>query len=344
MAMERGELSIEAVARWLPAYELHEVLATGEAGAVFRGRQRSLDRPVTVKVLHARFAGLGRMRRSFEREARASAGLRHPNLVEIYDFGEAHGHLFLVSEYVHGKPLARSLRAGPVEPAQAVAIACGICRGLAHLHAHGAVHRDLKPANVLLGPDLQPKIGDFGLAAGGPEGAGGGGYRAPEQEDDAEAGDERSDVFAAGAILCEMLTGEPGVKGVRSGRAQALGDRRLREIVLRATHPSPARRHGAAADLLEDLEAWRAGKPPRRRAAGGGRLATGAGAGAGAGAGVTRRRGVSAEVAAEVRAAERAALAREAARLGIKLAVIVVLVILIVIMVWLVMDKSARVR
>ena len=339
MAMERGELSIEAVARWLPAYELNEVLATGEAGAVFRGRQRSLDRPVTVKVLHARFAGLGRMRRSFEREARASAGLRHPNLVEIYDFGEAHGHLFLVSEYVHGKPLARSLRAGPVEPAQAVAIACGICRGLAHLHAHGAVHRDLKPANVLLGPDLQPKIGDFGLAAGGPEGAGGGGYRAPEQEDDAEAGDERSDVFAAGAILCEMLTGEPGVKGVRSGRAQALGDRRLREIVLRATHPAPARRHAAAADLLEDLEAWQAGKPPRRRgAAVGGRLAA-----AGVG-GASRRREVSAEVAAEVRAAEQAALAREAARLGIKLAVIVVLVILIVIMAWLVMDKGARVR
>lgn len=259
--VSEADLSTRELERLLPAYKVEEVLATGPVGAVYRGLQKSLDRPVTIKVLHSEYARHGRFRRSFEREAKAVAGLQHPNLLAVHDFGEIDGHLFLVAEYVHGKPLSRSLRSGKVDPEVAVGIAKGICRGLRYLHDHGVVHRDLKPSNILLTPDAEPKIGDFGLAqSGANEEEKGGRYHAPEQSEDREAGDELCDVFAAGAILCEMLTGEPGNRGIRSGSLRASADPELREIVLHATHGSPRRRPKSAQVLLDQLEAWKPGK------------------------------------------------------------------------------------
>jgi len=324
--VSEADLSIRELGRLLPAYEIEEVLATGAVGAVYRGRQKSLDRPVTIKVLHSEYARRPRFRHSFEREAKAMAGLRHPNLLAVHDFREIDGHLFLVAEYVHGKPLSRSLRSGKVDPEVAVGIVKGICRGLHYLHAHGVVHRDLKPSNVLLTPDAEPKIGDFGLAqSGADEEEKRGRYHAPEQSDDREAGDERADLFAAGAILCEMLTGEPGIRGIRSGSLHSVTGRKLREIVLHATHGSPKRRPGSAQTLLGQLEAW---KPEQDGPSG--RLALDP-----VGEGTPRP---AAELSPEAVAVAREARAREAARLTRKLFIILILLLAIAAM-WVAIEK-----
>jgi len=342
VAAEADELTMERVARWLPGYEIEKVLATGGAGVVFRGRQKSLDRPVTVKVLHAGYARDRRFRKAFEREAKAAAGLRHPNLLHTHDFGEAEGHLYLVAEYVHGKSLARSLRGGRrIEAKQAVEILVGVCRGLGYLHGHGVVHGDLKPSNILLSPEFVPKIGDFGLAFGGDEESEAADYRAPELGKSGKEPDEGSDVFGAGAILCEMLTGERGVAGLRSGKAHRLRDRHLREIVLRATQPSSVRRYANSGEFLEDLEAWENGTPPKRRSrarpaesGGGKRLATGGGSAP----------GKPVEVSPEAMRMARDEQAREAAKLGRKLAIIIMLVVLVVVMAWLLEQKKLAVK
>lgn len=327
--MGAEDLSIKELGNLLPAYDVEEVLATGAVGAVYRGLQKSLDRPVTIKVLHAGYARHPRFRRTFEREAKAMAGLQHPNLLAVHDFGEIDGHLFLVSEYVHGKPLSRSLRSGQVDPEVAVEIMKGICRGLEYLHAHGVVHRDLKPSNVLLTPEVEPKIGDFGLAGGDDDDRRGRGrYHAPEQSEDAEAGDKRCDLFAAGAILCEMLTGEPGIKGIRSGSLHRSADRKLREIVLHATHSSPGRRTKSARALLNQLKIWRPGSAGRSSRLELDKVETG-----------TPRR--KSKPTAEQIAAAREAHARESARLARKLLIILFLLFAIAVM-WVILQQRGK--
>jgi len=327
--VSEADLSIRELGRLLPAYEIEEVLATGAVGAVYRGLQKSLDRPVTIKVLHSEYARHRRFRQSFEREAKAMAGLQHPNLLAVHDFGEIDGHLFLIAEYVHGKPLSRSLRSGKVDAEVAVGILKGICRGLHYLHDHGVVHRDLKPSNVLLTPDAEPKIGDFGLAqSGADEEEKRGRYHAPEQSDDREAGDERADVFAAGAILCEMLTGEPGIRGIRSGSLHAAAGRKLRAIVLHATHGSPKRRPKSARALLDQLEAW---KPEPSGPAS--RLSVDP-----VEDGTPRP---TAKLSPEAVAAAKEAQAREAARLTRKLFIILLLLLAIIVM-WVVLESRGN--
>jgi hypothetical protein len=152
-----------------------------------------------------------------------------------------------------------------------------------------------------------------------------------------------SDVFAAGAILCEMLTGERGTAGLRSGKVHGLRDRRLRGIVLKATHPSPSRRYAGAGEFLEDLEGWKNGTPPKRRtmppggeSGGSKRLATDAEPEA------TPRKPV--ELSPEAIRIARDEQAREAAKLGRKLAIIIVLILLVVVMVWLLEQKKEEVK
>jgi serine/threonine protein kinase len=327
--MSASDLSIEEVERMLPAYRLEELVASGAAGAVYRGCQRSLDRPVTVKVLHADFARKPRFRDAFEREARATANLNHPNLLIIYEFGEIGGHLYLVSEYVHGKPLANSTRGRAVDPPQAVEIVSGICRGLAHLHEHGTLHRDLKPANILLTPDFQPKIGDFGLAHGSKRDADAeSGYVAPELRHDPKAFSEASDLYAVGAILFEMLTGKTAAAGITPESLSLIPDPPLRVLVAQATHGSPAKRHRSARALAGELEAW--AKGDKKPAAGRLKLAAN-------GAETPSSRPA---VAAGLPYSDDV----DASKLGIKLAIIVVLSLLVVFLAWLLSDKRERVR
>jgi serine/threonine protein kinase len=176
-----------------------------------------LDRPVALKRLAENLARDEALERRFLREARLAARLAHPNVVRVFDVGENDGRPFIAMEYVEGETLAELIgRRGRLPPAEAARLGTQMCAGLAAAHAAGLVHRDVKPQNLLLGADGVLKLGDFGIAAGH-EGTrltldgtvlGTAGYLAPEQAR-GEQVTAAADIYAVGAVLYELLTGEP---------------------------------------------------------------------------------------------------------------------------------------
>ena len=192
-------------------YRLHELLGRGGMSEVWRAEDLELGRDVAIKLLAA-----DADRARFEREARAVASLAHPNVMQLYDYGESEGRPYMVLEYVPDGTLEDRLRdGGPLPDDETYEIAVGIASGLAHAHARGVVHRDLKPANVLFDEEGRPKIADFGiarLAAG--EGTlteagtllGTAAYISPEQASGEPAG-AASDVYSFGVMLYRMLAG-----------------------------------------------------------------------------------------------------------------------------------------
>ena len=195
-------------------------------GVVYAARDERLERTVALKIM-ASLDNDDTARKRFWREARAAASVNHPNVCQIYEIGEDRGGLFIAMELLEGEALAERLRSGPLSVSQTLPVGLGMMAALSALHARGIVHRDLKPSNVFLTPH-GVKVLDFGLARpemkpslstateltrvgivmGTPR------YMAPEQVN-GEAVDARSDLFAAGAILFEMLSGRPAFAGRR---------------------------------------------------------------------------------------------------------------------------------
>jgi eukaryotic-like serine/threonine-protein kinase len=198
-------------------YAIESPIARGGMADVFLARDQQLDRPVAVKVLFPEFARDPSFVERFRREAQHAAMLNHPNIVSVYDYGQQEGTYFIVMEYVEGQSLRDVLRSqGSLAPMQAARIAAEIAGALDFAHRHGTVHRDIKPGNVLLTPNGQVKVTDFGIAAN-PTDAGAGltqtgavigtaTYFSPEQAQGYQV-DGRSDVYSLGVVLYEMLTG-----------------------------------------------------------------------------------------------------------------------------------------
>lgn len=228
-------------------------------GAVYLAKQISLDREVAVKILPRELSADPEFRASFQTEARAMARLNHPNLISIYDSGDVDGMLYIAMEYVPGKSLYHSAWNKIIDPAEASRIIIGVCDGLSHAHENGIIHRDIKPANILLTPKAEPKIGDFGLAQAvgvKHEGIvmGTPGYTAPEVISHPDRADRRSDIFAVGVMLHELLTGQkpqPGITASSLSRCPTEFD----TIIQRATHPSPAMRYPDANAMAKAIRA-----------------------------------------------------------------------------------------
>lgn len=202
--------------RRLASYDLLEPIGHGGMAIVYRARQERLDRTVAIKVLSENLAASTEFMERFRREARTAANLRHPNVITVHDFGEdeERGVPYLVLEYIEGPTLADLMDAG-LDDARIPDLLDGIAAGLDYAHARGVIHRDIKPGNVLLTEEGRPVLADFGLAwllegahltltggvIGTPE------YMSPEQAA-GEPIDHRSDVYALGVVLYEMLIGE----------------------------------------------------------------------------------------------------------------------------------------
>jgi serine/threonine protein kinase len=275
----------------LGPYEVVSQLGAGGMGEVYRARDGRLDRDVAIKVLPAGVAGDPDRRARFEREARAIAALSHPNILAIHDVGESEALFYAVTELLDGTTLRDRLTA-PLPTRKAVEIAVQIARGLAAAHDRGIVHRDLKPENLFLLHDGRVKILDFGLARPieAPGAAATGmtatamapvvtdpgtvlgtvGYMAPEQVR-GQATDARTDLFALGAVLYEMLSGQrafrrdtaaetmtailrddpPDLVATRADLAPA-----LERIVRHCLEKNPAERFQTARDVAFALDAF----------------------------------------------------------------------------------------
>ena len=254
-------------------FELVRELGRGGFGRVFEARDPELRRSVAVKLIRQRSRSVldADAAALLHREAEAIAQLQHPNIVTLHDVGSCPAGPFLVMELLRGESLAQRLRRGPLHVQQAMEAARAVGRALEHAHAAGVLHRDLKPGNVFLVEGGPVKVLDFGLAHAfgrpGPLHSGTPGYMAPEQREGRRE-DERTDIFALGRLIHEMLGGARAADGPprvldRPGIPPALV-----ALVWRATDPLTSRRPESAGAVLEALDeverAW-AARPVRSR-------------------------------------------------------------------------------
>ena len=277
-------------------YELLEKLGQGGMGAVYRARHRKLGREVAIKfILLGKWASSGQRER-FAAEISAIAQLDHPNIVPVYECGEADGQQFFAMKFVSGGTLAERVNAKEnrvSDQAPTIETLVKISRAVEHAHVQGVLHRDLKPGNVLLDQSGEPYLSDFGLAAslsgdqlvsltsgaiGTPH------YMAPETLAEDEPVTVAADVYGLGAILYELLCGRPPFHGTKSvleivKRTQQVEperprkiepaiDRNLETICLHAMAKEPGRRYRSAGELAEDLERFQRGEPINAREVG----------------------------------------------------------------------------
>src|SRR6266516_4357677 len=271
-------------------YELLEEIGRGGQGVVYRARQKSLNRTVALKVI-----GLGHWAteahlKRFRREAEAAASLEHPCIVPIYEVGERDGSCYFSMKFIEGGQLDEVVRREPMPIRRAVELIAKVARTVHYAHEHHILHRDIKPGNILLDQKGEPHLTDFGLARlvesestvtrtlevlGTPS------YMAPEQAVGNNAAiSSVTDVYGLGAVLYQLLTGQPPFAGGTTYETIKLVldteprqprllnpkiDRDLSTICLKCLEKDPKRRYTSALALAEDLERWLKHEPIQAR-------------------------------------------------------------------------------
>src|SRR5438477_2043961 len=271
-------------------YELLDEVGRGGQGVVFRARQKSLNRTVALKVISlGQWASKAHLKR-FRLEAEAAARLEHPGIVPIHEVGERDGSCYFSMKFVEGGQLDEVVRRAPMSIRQAAELIAKVARTVHYAHQHGILHRDIKPGNILLDGKGEPHLTDFGLARlvetestmtrtldvlGTPS------YMAPEQAMGNNAAvSSVTDVYGLGAVLYQLLTGQPPFAGgatyetikllldTEPKQPRLLNpkiDRDLSTICLKCLEKDPKRRYSSALALAEDLERWLKHEPIQAR-------------------------------------------------------------------------------
>jgi predicted Ser/Thr protein kinase len=270
----------EELSAMLPpgAYHVESFLGQGGMGAVYKGTQVRLKRPVAIKIMRRDLGKDHDFEARFEREAQAMAKLNHPNIVSVIDYGEAGpAYLYIVMELVDGADLMDVIRGGQMTQEMALSLLPQICDALQFAHDHGIVHRDIKPSNIMLTRDGRIKMADFGLAKhfdaessfrtqtgtgmGTPD------YAAPEQFSPDMPIDHRADIYALGVMIYQMITGQLPRGAWKPPSQRAPVAPQWDSIVSRAMQSDPSERYQQASEVKTDvtsipLTQGRAAGPP----------------------------------------------------------------------------------
>ncbi|MFW6188827.1 MAG: protein kinase domain-containing protein [Planctomycetota bacterium] len=252
----------------LGGFRIDEILGAGAMAVVYRATQLSLDRSVALKILPTKYAQNETFVRQFDSETEVLASLNHPNIVNIIDRGREGDTYFFAMEYVEGTTLGEMVAAGEVEEEFFLEIMEHCADALSYAHSRGIIHRDIKPANIMLNDQGMPKIADFGIAGllaeaeadrtGRRRVMGTRGYMPPEQEQDVRRTDERSDIFALGAVIYRVLTGQipshlpPGPPSQINPEV----DPGIDSLVLKCLEKDRDQRYQSAEELNEALKAY----------------------------------------------------------------------------------------
>ncbi|HEY3319535.1 MAG TPA: serine/threonine-protein kinase [Planctomycetota bacterium] len=287
----------DTIGRLFGSYEILSEISRGSFGVVYKAKQQGLDRIAALKVLLAGTHAAPEAVARFQREAKAVARLKHPNIVPVYDIGTQDGHHYFAMEFVEGQALSQRVAKHDITISDSLHIAEALADALECAHQAGVIHRDIKPSNIIVDPKGEPHITDFGLAKqidsdekytlsgttlGTPA------YMPPEQaRGEIDKIDARSDVYAVGAVLYEMLTGQAPFAGrsvlqvvvaVINERVQPPRQlnpkihRDVQTIVMKCLEKDPRLRYASAADLRDDLRRFRSGENIKARPAGIARL------------------------------------------------------------------------
>jgi serine/threonine protein kinase len=248
-----------------PELEILDLIGQGGMGAVYKARQRELDRVVAIKILPPAAEDPSFAER-FSREAKTLARMNHPHIVAIHDVGQRSGYYFFVMEFVDGVNLRQAIQTKTLSPQESLAVVRQICDALDYAHGLGIVHRDIKPDNVLIDKQGRVKIADFGLAKllsksaaditltqanqamGTPH------YMAPEQLSRPLEVDHRADIYSLGVVFYELLTGELPMGRFDPPSRKLQVDVRLDEIVLKTLEREPERRYQQARHVKTEIE------------------------------------------------------------------------------------------
>ena len=271
--------TVEEIAKLFPQLEILGLLGKGGMGAVYKARQKQLNRVVALKILPPGIGTAPAFAQRFTREAQAMAQLNHPGIVTLYEFGDVGELRFFLMEFVDGVNLRQLLENGRISSREALSIVPQICDALQFAHDQGIVHRDIKPENILLDRRGRVKVADFGLALladKGLEPSPGAGlgllagavaltetgkvvgtprYMAPEQVERPGEVDHRADIYALGVVFYQMLTGDLPGKRIEPPSKKVQMDVRLDEVVLRALEQKPERRYQQVSELKTSVEA-----------------------------------------------------------------------------------------
>jgi serine/threonine-protein kinase len=288
----KSDTTSSSVGQQIPGYQILSKLGAGAMATVFKAKQLSLDRIVAIKVLPKKFSENPEYVQRFYKEGKAAAKLNHPNIVQAIDVGEANGYHYFVMEYVEGHRLYDEIMQKQVEgklfsEARALEVIIQIARALHHAHSQGLIHRDVKPKNIMITSDGIVKLADMGLARAASDLAAAAAeagraygtpyYISPEQIRGEVDIDFRADIYSLGATFYHMVTGRVPFE---ASTPMAVMQKHLKEPIIPPDHVNMSltagvgeiievmmakdrrQRYGSTRDLLLDLEAVRAGKPP----------------------------------------------------------------------------------